>query len=91
MFKNILVVLKRLLWKSRFIKTKGTIVTFEPDSEIFIAKEGPKDGGIKFDLNTVVNHIRQQAYLVKELKISIIDARGQEGKIDDSDIFYLGN
>jgi DNA gyrase subunit B len=70
-------------------KLKGTIVTFEPDSEIFIAKEGPKDGGIKFDLNTVVNHIRQQAYLVKELKISIIDARGQEGKIDDSDIFYF--
>jgi DNA gyrase subunit B len=70
-------------------KLKGTIVTFKPDSEIFIAKDGAKDEGIKFDLNTVVNHIRQQAYLVKGLKISIIDARAHEGKIDDSDIFYF--
>ncbi|MEK7572593.1 MAG: DNA topoisomerase subunit B [Patescibacteria group bacterium] len=70
-------------------KLKGTIVTFEPDSEIFIAKEGPKDGGIKFDWNTVVNHIRQQAYLVKGLKILIIDARNYEGKIDDSSLFYF--
>ncbi len=62
-------------------KLSGTIVSFEPDEEIF------KD--IKFDLNTVVNHIRQQAYLVKGLKILIIDARGYEGKINDSDIFYF--
>ena len=62
-------------------KLHGTIVTFQPDEEIF------KD--IKFDLNTVVNHIRQQAYLVRGLKILIIDARGYEGKIDDSDVFYF--
>jgi len=62
-------------------KKNGTIITFEPDEEIF------KD--IKFDLNTVVNHIRQQAYLVKGLKITIVDARGYEGKINDEDIFYF--
>ncbi len=62
-------------------KKNGTIITFEPDEEIF------KD--IKFDLNTVVNHIRQQAYLVRGLKILIIDARGYEGKIDDSSVFYF--
>jgi DNA gyrase subunit B len=62
-------------------KLHGTIVTFEPDREIF--------GDIKFDWNTVVGHIRQQAYLVKGLKISIIDARGFEGKIDTSDVFYF--
>ncbi len=62
-------------------KLHGTIVTFEPDVEIF------KD--IKFDWNTVVNHIRQQAYLVKGLRILIIDARGYEGKIDTSDVFYF--
>ncbi|MFA4975259.1 MAG: DNA topoisomerase subunit B [Candidatus Paceibacterota bacterium] len=62
-------------------KLSGTIITFEPDVEIF------KD--IKFDLATVVSHIRQQAYLVKGLKILIIDARLYEGKIDDSDIFYF--
>ncbi|MFZ2204993.1 MAG: DNA topoisomerase subunit B [Minisyncoccia bacterium] len=63
-------------------KKSGTIITFEPDIEIF--KEG-----IKFSWDTVVNHIRQQAYLVKGLKILIVDARGYEGKIDDSDIFYF--
>lgn len=49
-------------------KTHGTIITFSPDPEIF--KEG-----VKFSWNTVVNHLRQQAYLVKGLKITIIDAR----------------
>lgn len=49
-------------------KEHGTIITFEPDGEIF--KEGTK-----FSWNTVVNHLRQQAYLVKGLKITVIDAR----------------
>jgi len=64
-------------------KLHGTIITFEPDQEIF------KD--IKFDWNTIVNHIRQQAYLVKGLKISIIDAREWDNTkgMNDSDIFYF--
>lgn len=48
-------------------KDQGTIITFTPDEEIF--KQ------VKFDWNTIVNHLRQQAYLVKGLKIHIIDAR----------------
>ncbi len=60
----------------------GTIVSFEPDAEIF--KEG-----IVFDFNKVVAHMRQQAYLVRGLRISAIDARGLKEKIDDSEIFYL--
>ena len=48
-------------------KLHGTIITFEPDPEVF--------GSIVFDWNTIVSHIRQQAYLVKKLKILIIDAR----------------
>jgi len=59
----------------------GTIVTFEPDSAIF-----PE---IKFDWNRIVNHMRQQAYLVKGLKISVFDARTVAEKIDLSDIFYF--
>ena len=62
-------------------KKNGTVITFEPDIEIF--KE------INFDWHTVVSHIRQQAYLVKGLKILIIDARNYEGKIDDTSIFYF--
>lgn len=48
-------------------KWMGTIVTFEPDPQIF--KE------IEFDWNKIVSHLRQQAYLVKGLRISVIDAR----------------
>ena len=64
-------------------KLHGTIVTFEPDKEIF--KE------LVFDWHTVVNHIRQQAYLVKGLKISIIDARGWDNTkgLNESDVFYF--
>ena len=71
-------------------KLNGTIISFEPDQEIF--------GDIKFDWNTVVSHIRQQAYLVKNLKISIIDAReidilsslgGKTSKLDTGDYFYF--
>ncbi|HTE49112.1 MAG TPA: DNA topoisomerase (ATP-hydrolyzing) subunit B [Candidatus Paceibacterota bacterium] len=62
-------------------KLHGTVITFEPDKEIF------KD--IKFDWNIIINHIRQQAYLVKGLKILIIDARDVKERIDDSDNFYF--
>jgi DNA gyrase subunit B len=60
----------------------GTVVTFEPDPEIF--KEG-----IVFDFNRVVSHMRQQAYLVKGLRISAIDARGITEKIDSTEVFYF--
>ena len=65
-------------------KLHGTIVTFQPDPTIF--KEG-----IVFDFNRVVNYMRQQAYLVRSLRISVIDARGQrEGfGMDDNELFYL--
>jgi len=64
-------------------KLHGTIVTFEPDPEIF--KEG-----IKFEWNRIVSHMRQQAYLVKSLKISIIDAREQIPTFgSDEELFYI--
>lgn len=56
-------------------KEKGTIITFQPDKEIF--KEGTD-----FTWDTIVTHLRQQAYLVKGLTIHVIDARGYEGKLD---------
>ena len=59
----------------------GTITTFEPDAEIF--KEG-----IAFDFERVVRHMREQAYLVQGLRISVIDARKVE-KVDLADVFYL--
>ncbi len=64
-------------------KYSGTIISFRPDEEIF--KQ------VKFDWDTVVAHLRQQAYLVKGLRIDIIDARewdpitGGKGKSSDYD------
>ncbi len=60
-------------------KAHGTIVTFEPDSEIF--------GQISFDLSLIVNRLRQQAYLVKKMRVTIVDAREHDGKIAED--FYL--
>ncbi|MBA3550925.1 type IIA DNA topoisomerase subunit B [Patescibacteria group bacterium] len=62
-------------------KSNGTIVTFRADEEIF--KE------ISYDFNRVVTHMRQQAYLVKGLRISVIDARNYEKKIFDDEVVYF--
>jgi DNA gyrase subunit B len=68
-------------------KLQGTIITFKPDVEIF--KE------VKFNHETIVNHLRQQAYLVKGLRIDIIDARewdpltGNKGKSKEEDFFWF--
>ncbi len=51
-------------------KHNGSIVIFQADPDIF-----PE---IKFDWKKVVLHLRQQAYLVKGMKLSVIDARGTE-------------
>ncbi|MDO8430235.1 MAG: DNA topoisomerase (ATP-hydrolyzing) subunit B [bacterium] len=48
-------------------KTTGTKVTFIPDSEIF-AK-------IEWNLKTIIDHLRQQAFLTKGVKLEIVDQR----------------
>jgi DNA gyrase subunit B len=60
----------------------GTVTTFEPDAEIF--KEG-----IIFDFPKVVAHMRQQAYLVKGLKITAIDAREVKADFSEINSLYL--
>lgn len=62
-------------------KERGTIVAFEPDVIIF--KE------VKFDFNRVVNSLRQQAYLVKGLRITVIDAREAKDLEIDPEITYI--
>ena len=59
----------------------GTIVTFEPDEIIF--KE------IAWNWSQIVNHLRQQAYLIKALHIDILDLRTYEGKLKLDDVVYL--
>ena len=64
-------------------KTKhtGTVITFRPDETIF--------NEIEFDFKRVVTHMRQQAYLVKGLQISVVDARELAEEIDFEKIIYL--
>ncbi len=68
-------------------KAHGTIVTFEPDKAIF-----PE---IEWDFNRVVDHLRQQAYLVKGLHITVNDLRGLPeniiGKIKDDEVYRLAD
>ncbi len=54
----------------------GTTIIFEPDPEIFPT--------IEFDLQTILTHLRQQAYLTKGVKIIIFDERkAEKGKKKD--------
>jgi len=62
-------------------KLHGTIITFQPDEEIF--RE------VKFDWKKIINHLRQQAYLVKSFKIRVMDFSNYDGKLDDTKVFYL--
>lgn len=51
----------------------GTTVIFEPDQEIF-----PK---IEFDWQTILGHLRQQAYLTKKVRVIIRDLRNEKDTI----------
>lgn len=49
---------------------KGTAISFIPDEEIFENRE--------FSLTTILNHLRQQAYLTKKVKITVCDHRKEQ-------------
>jgi DNA gyrase subunit B len=53
--------------KTEKSKRTGTKVTFLPDKEIF--------SKVEWDLKRIVDHLRQQAFLTKGVKIEIIDQR----------------
>src|SRR3989344_5029986 len=61
-------------------KLNGTIITFEADPTIV------PDRTLQFE--TIVAHMRQQAYLVRGLRISILDLR-QAGTVDEESVYYL--
>jgi DNA gyrase subunit B len=63
-------------------KYNGTIITFEPDASIF------KDT-VDFDWKTVIDRLRQQAYLVKRLRVTVIDARAVTEKFDPEKVFWF--
>ena len=58
----------------------GTIISFVPDETIF--------SEVVFNWERIIKHYQQQAYLVKNLRVCLIDAREYEGEID-LDTVYL--
>jgi DNA gyrase subunit B len=68
-------------------KLQGTIITFKADPTIF--------PDTTYDFKKIVNHLRQQAYLVKALQLSVIDARDldekEQKKLDLKGIQYLSD
>lgn len=63
-------------------KRTGTIIMFEADSTIFEK--------VEYDFAKIVNHLRQQAYLVKGMRITIVDARALEIDIPKAgSMFYM--
>jgi DNA gyrase subunit B len=70
----------------------GTNVIFEPDPEVFSAK-GLSVGKAgrempKFSWRRILNHLRQQAYLTKGVRITIIDERKKD-KTSKTYTFYF--
>ena len=60
--------------KTGTCKQTGTIITFEPDPEIF--KE------IIFDRKKLISHLRQQAYLTKGVRVDFYDLRDSKNPFD---------
>lgn len=64
-------------------KDRGTIITFRADDTIFET--------IDYEWKTIVDHIRQQAYLSKGIRISITDKREGQEKSDDKTAIAFPN
>ncbi|MBU0731639.1 DNA topoisomerase (ATP-hydrolyzing) subunit B [Patescibacteria group bacterium] len=65
--------------KVKAARGTGTKITFKPDAEIFTELE--------YDWKYILDHLRQQAYLTKGLKIVLLDERNKEEK--NSYVFYF--
>ncbi|RJQ35698.1 DNA gyrase subunit B [Candidatus Parcubacteria bacterium] len=61
----------------------GTIIRFRPDPAIFPDRE--------FNWDTIVSHMRQQAYLVRGLRIALLDLRKSDPSVakQANDVYYL--
>jgi DNA gyrase subunit B len=63
----------------------GTTVIFEPDPEIFGGKTGKMPD---YDFKRLADHLREQAYLTKGVRIRLVDAR--KGKENIADFYFEG-
>lgn len=72
---------KAAVKKVKASKLHGTVVSFKADDQIFESTE--------YSWKKIVSHLRQQAYLVKGMRISVFDAREYSKKIDISKTLYF--
>ena len=63
-------------------KENGTTITFQPDSKIFETLE--------FKWKKIINRLRQQAYLTKGIKITIIDERDKDEASNLHEFYFEG-
>ena len=77
------MVEKRLATLRLLVKTKksGSIVTFKPDSTIFLETQ-------VFSFQTISDRLKQMAFLNRGIKIRVEDKRGEEPKVID--YYYEG-
>ncbi len=59
----------------------GTVVCFKPDATIF--------SSVNFTWNRIVSHYREQAYLVKNLRITLVDAREVTSPIPHESVIWV--
>ncbi|MBD3282654.1 MAG: DNA topoisomerase (ATP-hydrolyzing) subunit B [Candidatus Portnoybacteria bacterium] len=59
----------------------GTNITFEPDGEVF--------SDLEFKWDKILDHLRQQAYLTKNVRITIMDQRSENEEDHVSHSFYF--
>ncbi len=63
-------------------KLHGTVISFAADGSIFST--------LDFNFDKIVSHLREQAYLVKGLRITIIDARKSNAKLPKpGEVFFM--
>ncbi len=67
----------------------GTAVSFTPDIEIFENKENKDKKMPEYDWKLILDHLRQQAYLVKGVKITVQDQREKEEYLHEKCTFYF--
>ena len=72
---------KALVKKVESSDLRGTAVMFKADDQIFPDRT--------FNWEKIVSHLRQQAYLVRGLRITVIDARGLAKMPDVASVMYV--
>lgn len=78
---------KTKIKKSGKCSQNGTNIIFEPDPEIF---SDPRGNMPKFSWKRILDHLREQAYLTKGVKITVIDERDEKTPSKSHTFYFEG-